>query len=140
MEHYLPDTCLDKIQRFDNAVFYCINSSSERIPVGIVRNFSVLPDDRLEFSLSHFPVLESSWNVFAAELHCYKKGLPFNMDLFGTAWFVNQNELTVQFKLAYSKTFGRPELRNYAMQNSFVDLFGLTSLGLFFRKMLVTGF
>src|ERR1043166_6138182 len=110
MEHNLPgnyDDYLSRIQDFNYAVFYCINSASQRLPVGMVRNILVLPDNKLEFTLSHFPVLENSWNVFAAEMHFYQKGLSFSMDLFGTAWFVSQDELTVQFKLAHAECFGR---------------------------------
>src|SRR3982751_1920403 len=98
MEQHLPDSTLAKVSCFDNAVFYCINSSSQRVPAGIVKNISLLVDNKIEFELSHFPVLENNWNVFAAELHLYKKGLPFNMTLHGTSWFINQNELKVQFK------------------------------------------
>jgi hypothetical protein len=138
MEYNLPFNYQDKIQQFEHAVFFCMNASSQRIPVGMVRNISVLTDNKLEFSLFHFPVLEQSWNVFAAELHFYKKGLSFSMDLQGTAWLVNQNELTVQFKVAHAECFGRPEVKNYARQNSLIDFFSLT--GVFFKKMLVTGF
>jgi hypothetical protein len=138
MEYNLPYSYLDKIQQFDNAVFYCMNASSERVPVGMVRKVCVLPDDKLEFTLSHFPVLENSWNVFAAELHFYKKGLSFNVDLHGTAWFVKQDELTVQFKILYAECFGQPNLKQYSLQNSLIDF--LSNTGVFFKKMLVTGF
>jgi len=138
MEHNLPDNYLEKIQQFDNAFFYCINESSTRMPVGMVRNICVLPDNKLEFTLSHFPVLENSWNVFAAELRFYKKGLFFNMDLHGTAWFVDQNDLTVQFKVVYAECFYRPEMKHYSFQDSLIYFFSNT--GVFFKKMLVTGF
>ena len=138
MENNLPDSLLTKIQQFDNAVFYCINSSSQRLPVGMVRKVSVIGENKLEFSLTHFPVLENSWNVFAAELHFYQKGLYFNMDLHGTAWFVSPNDLTVQFNVIQTDYFWRPEMKQYSFQDSLADFF--SSTGLFFKKMLVTGF
>src|SRR5438477_7638137 len=138
MINTLPQSNLDKIARFDDAVFYCINSSSQRIPVGVVRDFSVLADNRLEFTLSHFPVLENSWNIFAGELYFYKKGLAFNMNLHGTAWFTNKDDLTVQFKVLHVESSGEPELRHYSLQDTLVDFFSNTSL--FFKRMIVTGF
>lgn len=137
MEGYLRENNLAKVSQFDNAVFYCINASSERVPVGVVRNISLLADDKIEFELSHFPVLEDNWNVFAAELHLYKKGLPFNMTLHGTSWFVNQNELKVQFKVLYAECFGQTETK-ISFQNYLADFFNNT--GMFFKKMLITGF
>ena len=73
MQPYLLENNFDKISRFDNAVFYCINENGQRMPVGVVSKFSFSGDNILEFTLSNFPVLEQSWNVFAAELHFYKK-------------------------------------------------------------------
>ena len=138
MINTLPQSNLDKIARFDDAVFYCINSSSQRIPVGVVRDVSVLADNRLEFTLSHFPVLENSWNIFAGELYFYKKGLAFNMNLHGTAWFTNKDDLTVQFKVLHVESSGESELRHYSLQDTLVDFFSNTSL--FFKRMIVTGF
>ncbi len=137
MEQYLRQNNLAKISQFDNAVFYCINSSSQRVPVGVVKNISSLADNKIEFELSHFPVLENNWNVFAAELHLYKKGLLFNMILHGTSWFINQNELKVQFKVLYEECFGNPETK-FSLQDSLAEFFSTT--GMFFKKMLVTGF
>ena len=137
MESYLHENNLAKISQFDNAVFYCINSSSQRVPVGMAKNIRLLADNKIEFEVSHFPVLENNWNVFAAELHLYKKGLSFNMTLHGTAWFINQNELKVQFKVLYEECFGQIETR-VSLQNSLAEFFSTT--GMFFKKMLITGF
>lgn len=129
---------LDKISQFHHAFFYCMNESSERVPVGMIRNISFLPDNKLEFQLSHFPVLENSWNVFAGEISFYQKGLSFNIKAHGTAWFTNKDDLTVQFKILHTETFGHPEMRDYSFHDTLADFFSNT--GLFFKKMLVTGF
>ena len=138
MENNLPDSFLTKIQHFENAVFYCINSSSQRLPVGMVRNVSIIGENKLQFSVSHFPVLENCWNVFAGELHFYKKGLSFSMDMHGTAWFVDPNELTVQFNVLQTDYFWCPDLKSYSFHDSLAEFFNST--GVFFKKMLVTGF
>lgn len=134
MEQYLPESILAKIACFDNAVFYCINDSSQRVPVGVIKNISVLTDDKIEFELSHFPVLENNWNVFAAELHLYKKGLSFNMTLHGTAWFVNQNELKTQFKVLHEECFGKTETK-LSLHNSLIEFFNTT--GIFLKKIMM---
>jgi hypothetical protein len=138
MTNTLPTNSLENISRFEHAVFYCMNQSSERIPVGMVKNISVLSDNRLEFSLSHFPVLENCWNVFAGELYFYQKGLSFNMNIHGTAWFVSADDLTVQFKVLYVESSGFPEVKNYSLQESLHYFFSNTSM--FFKKMIVSGF
>ena len=134
----LPTIDLENISRFDHAVCYCINQSSERLPVSVVSDVILLPDKRLEFSLSHFPVLENKWNVFAAELYFYKKGVSFNMNIHGTAWFKNDYDLSVQFKVLYVESAGMLEIKQYSLQDTLVDFFSNTSL--FFKKMIVTGF
>lgn len=134
----LPDNNLNLISHFDNAVFFCMDSSSNRVPVSIVNKVALLKDDILEFNSTHLPVMEQGWNVFAAELHFYKKGLPFNMKVHGTAWFVNKDELTVQFRVLHVENFGQPLAKQYSFQETLVDFFSTT--GTFFRRMLVTGF
>ncbi len=138
MQPHLRENNLDKISRFDNGVFYCINENGQRMPVGVVNKFSFSGENILEFSVSNFPVLEQSWNVFAAELHFYKKGLYFNMNLHGTAWFVSTDEFTVQFKILHTECFGRDEERPYSLHESLTDF--ISNTGVFFKKMLVTGF
>ena len=138
MVNTLHENNLDKIAYFDNAVFYCMNASSQRVAAGVVNNFTILPENIIEFSLKHIPVLEQSWNVFAGELYFYKKGLSFNMTVHGTAWLANKDELTVQFKALYIESFGQPEVKPYSLQETLSDFFNNT--GMFFKKMLVTGF
>ena len=138
MINSLHENNLDKIAYFDNAVFFCMNASSERVPAGVVNDFIILPENIIEFTLKHIPVLEQPWNVFAGELYFYKKGLSFNMNIHGTAWLANKDELTVQFKALYIESSGEPEVKPYSLQETLVDFFSNT--GMFFKKMLVTGF
>jgi len=53
----LPEINLDRIAYFDNAVFYCMDESSKRVPVGIISRVTTIQKNILEFSLTHFPVL-----------------------------------------------------------------------------------
>ena len=87
----------------------------------------MLPDNLLEFSLSHFPVLENPWNVFGAELYFYRKGITFNMNIHGTAWFVNNDELKVQFKILYVESAGLQEVKEYSLQETLSEFFSNTS-------------
>ncbi|MFT4152305.1 hypothetical protein [Parafilimonas sp.] len=137
MVNTLPITNIENISRFEHAVFYCINQSSERMPVGVVSNVKIVKNNLLEFSLSHFPVLENQWNVFGAELYFYRKGIPFNMNVHGTAWFNNVDELTVQFKVLYVETAGMPEEKEYSLQETLAEFFSHT--GMLFKRMIVTG-
>ena len=138
MTDILPTSNLGTLSQFENAVFYCMNQSSERIPVAVVRNISILSDNRLEFTLSHFPVIENFWNIFAGELYFYKKGISYSMNVHGTAWFTNTDDLTVQFRILYIETAGTLEIKPYSFQDSIMGFFSNTSL--FFKRMIVSGF
>ncbi|SFP82241.1 hypothetical protein [Parafilimonas terrae] len=138
MINTLPITNLENISRFEHAVFYCINQSSERMAVGVVSNVKIVNNSTLEFSVSHFPVLENIWNVFGAELYFYKKGVPFSMNIHGTAWFNNNNEFTVQFKVLYIESAGMPDVKEYSLQETLTEFFSNT--GTFFKRMIATGF
>lgn len=138
MVNTLPITNLENISRFEHAVFYCINQSSERMAVGVVSNVKIVNNNLLEFPVSHFPVLENTWNVFGAELYFYKKGVPFSMNIHGTAWFNNSNEFTVQFKVLYIESAGMPDVKEYSLQETLTEFFSNT--GTFFKRMIATGF
>ena len=138
MINTLPITNLENISRFEHAVFYCINQSSERMAVGVVSNVQIVNNNLLEFSVSHFPVLENIWNVFGADLYFYKKGVPISMNIHGTAWFNNSNEFTVQFKVLYIEGAGMPDVKEYSLQETLTEFFSNT--GTFFKRMIATGF
>jgi hypothetical protein len=138
MIHNLPNNNLERIAYFDNAVFYCIDSSGHRKPVSLTQKVELINDNILQFTSAHLPVLEQNWNVFAAELFFHKKGLPFDLTVHGTAWFVNKDELTVQFKVLYVEKSGQIEEKPYSFQESISELFNNT--GLFFKRILATGF
>ena len=106
--------------------------------VGVVSNVKIVNNSTLEFSVSHFPVLENIWNVFGAELYFYKKGVPFSMNIHGTAWFNNNNEFTVQFKVLYIESAGMPDVTEYSLQETLTEFFSNT--GTFFKRMIATGF
>lgn len=138
MINTLPINNLENISLFEHGFFYCINQSSERIPVGVVSNVKKVADNIFEFSLSHFPVLENTWNVFGAELYFYRKGITFNLNIHGTAWFTNSDELTVQFKALYVESAGLQDVKEYSIQETLSGFLSNTSL--FFKRMIVTGF
>ena len=67
-----------------------------------------------------------------------KKGISFNMNIHGTAWFINGDELKVQFKVLYVESAGLADIKEYSLQDTLSDFFSNT--GMFFKKMIATGF
>jgi hypothetical protein len=57
MEHHLPKTPehVNKVHALNQAIFYCYNSSSQRIPVGMIYDFTFKDDDTLLFNAKYFP-------------------------------------------------------------------------------------
>jgi hypothetical protein len=99
MEHHLPEPppYVSKVGKLNQAIFYCYNASSERIPVGMIYDFTFKDDNTLLFKTKYFPVTEMSWSSFAAELHFYKKNVPGSFVLHGIAVLDNNISGAVSF-------------------------------------------
>src|SRR5207237_406820 len=83
----------------------CYNESSERLPVGMVKDFMFKNNNTLCFNVTYFPPTEQVWNIFAAELHFYKKGIPFSVVLNGVAIIVDARNNFVYFCIQNSEFF-----------------------------------
>src|SRR5438046_2997344 len=107
MERHLPKlpTYIDMVHKLSQAIFYCYNESSERLPVGIVNGFAFKNDYTLSFRVIYFPLTEQLGNVFAAELHFYKKSLPFSVVLYGVAIIGDTKNNLVQFTIQNAEYF-----------------------------------
>src|SRR5438552_4552509 len=94
------------VYKLNQAIFYCYNESSERLPVGMVNRFAFKNNSTLSFQVTYFPPTEQVWNVFAAELHFYKKGVPFSVVLHGVATVSDAKNNLVQFNVQNADYFG----------------------------------
>ena len=101
MEHHLPNTpeYVNKVHLLNQAIFYCYNSSSQRVPVGMIYDFAFKDDETLIFHVRYFPVTEMNWSSFAAELHFYKKNTPGSFILHGIAILDNATSGIVSFSV-----------------------------------------
>jgi len=108
MERHQPElpAYIDMVHQLSQAIFYCYNESSERLPVGMVNGFTFKNDCTLSFHITYFPPTEQLWNVFAAELHFYKKGFPFSVVLYGVAIISDVFNNRVQFSIQNAEYFG----------------------------------
>src|SRR6476620_9628990 len=99
MERHLPEmpAYTEIVHKLSQAIFYCYNESSERLAVGMINGFTFKNDCTLSFSITYFPPTEQIWNVFGAELHFYKKGIPFSVVLYGVASISDKKKNLVQF-------------------------------------------
>jgi len=79
------DLLLNKVKEIDQATFFCYNESSQKLPVAILKHLDFENDTTISFTSTYLPLTEQSWNVFAGELRCYKKGMPFSFVLHGIA-------------------------------------------------------
>jgi len=99
MDHRIPEppAYLNKVRTLNQAIFFCYNASSQRVPVGMIYDFTFKNDKTLSFATKYFPVTEMSWNSFAAELHFYKKNVPGSFILHGIAFIDNSLSGEVSF-------------------------------------------
>src|SRR4051812_24286312 len=90
---------IDMVHKLSQAIFYCYNESSERLPVGMVNGFTFKNNCTLSFRITYSPPTEQLWDVFAGELHFYKKGFPFSVVLYGVAIISDAENNLVQFTI-----------------------------------------
>lgn len=115
MEQHQPEppVYIERVKQLDQAIFYCYNESSQRLPVSSRLNgFFFLDDKTLIFYTTHFPIIENTWNVFAAELHFYKKGIANSLILHGIAVIDSVESGCVQFNIQHAEYFEYPGLKN----------------------------
>jgi hypothetical protein len=108
MERHQPEPAayIEMVHKLNQAIFYCYNESSVRLPAGMVNGFTFKNNDTLSFSVTYFPLTEQIWNVFAAELHFYKKGVPVSVVLHGVAIVSDAKNNLVQFTVQNAEYFG----------------------------------
>lgn len=107
MEHHPePPLYVEKVQQMQQAIFYCYDASSKRLPVSIISNFNFKDDQTLLFATRYFPVTETAWNSFAAELHFHKKGLAESVILHGVAVIDHKSQGNVLFSIHHAEYAG----------------------------------
>lgn len=106
-QHLQPKTPAYKamVTELNQGIFFCYNESSERLPVSMVKGFTFEDDKTIAFTINYFPLTEKIWNVFAAELHLYKKGIPFSVVLHGIAIVSDAENNLVQFTIQNAEYF-----------------------------------
>jgi hypothetical protein len=99
---------LKRVPQLNQAIFYCYDESFKRFAVSRVAGFTIKDDNTVQFEANNFPLIENAWNVFAAELHFFKKGLPFSMILHGTAVIEYNEQMPVEFNIQNAEYFDHP--------------------------------
>lgn len=112
MKHHLPEppAYISRVQQLNQAIMYCYNASSQRVPVGMMYDFTFKDDKTLVLHTKYFPVIEMSWNSFAAELHFYKKNVPGSFVLHGIAFLEKDDPGTISFSIQHVEYAHQPEI------------------------------
>jgi hypothetical protein len=121
MEQHQQPECpvyLKMVPQLNQGIFFCYNESSERLPVSMVKGFRFKDDKNLIFTFNYFPLTEQIWNVFAAELYLYKKGMPFSVVLHGVAVISNAENNLVQFTIQNAEYFEYPDMPDHSILSS----------------------
>lgn len=110
MEHQ-PDLppYLDKVANLNQAVFYCYNEGNEKLPVSISTGFTFKDNDTLQFSTQYVPLTEQGWNVYAAELYFFRKGIPYSLTLHGVAVISSGQPAMIEFRIQDATYFSQHE-------------------------------
>ncbi len=109
----------EKILQLNQGVLFCFNEDSEKMPVGVINGFVFEDHQTMHFSSDFFPITEEAWNVFAAELHCHKKGEPFSFVLHGIASVNDADSYSISFTIMQTDYF---ELQQSKTHGSFEPL------------------
>lgn len=101
MKHHVQEKIpqyISKAQQVGQAVFYCYDTSSERIPLGIIFDFT-FNSNTIVFKQYQWPIIEIQWQSFAAELHFYRKDIPEAVILDGIGEVNLKGDNTVSFTI-----------------------------------------
>lgn len=128
---------IEKARQIQQAMFYCFDDNSNKIPVGLVNPAEFPDDNTIEFSVSYFPVIDIQWNLFSAELQFYKKEFPFSLILHGVASFSNKGSAMVCFTLQRADYFEKAGMSTQSIPEKVQELF--TNTGEFIKKVITQG-
>ncbi len=93
----LPIDYQGKLIQLSQAILYVYNEAGEKLAAGIVRGFTFDAEGNIDFTISSLPMIASNWHSYAAELYCYKKGVPYNLQLSGTVLIASYETLSLKF-------------------------------------------
>ena len=121
-QHQQPDVpaYVEMVSKLNQAIFYCYNESSERLPVNIVHDFNFKNNKTVCFTINYFPLTEKIWDVFAAELHFYKKGMPFSVVLHGIAIVSDVENSLVEFNIQNAEYFEQGDVADNHFLSSLI--------------------
>jgi hypothetical protein len=119
-QHLQPDApaYIEMVPELNQGIFFCYNESSEKLPVSMVTVFTFKDHHTVTFAINYFPLTEQVWNVFAAELHLYKKGIPFSIVLHGIAIISDAENNLVQFTIHNAEYFEQIIISDSSMLSS----------------------
>lgn len=134
----LPDSFfIEKARQIQQAMFYCYDNDSNKIPVGLITSCQFTGTNTIVFSVSYFPVIDIQWNIFPAEIHFYKKEFPFSLILHGNAGFSNTQPGEINFTLQRADYFEKAGISQQSLPEKVHELFSNT--GEFIKKVISQG-
>jgi hypothetical protein len=91
-------------------MLYVYDEADHKLPVSLLHHFDLDSEGNLLFHTHRLPVTAGDTQQFAAELHFYQKGMPFNVRLFGTILSeTNQESNLVYFKVHHAEYQGEED-------------------------------
>lgn len=105
----IPSVSKHKILQLNQGIFYSLNETGKRLPVNRIMEIEVLNNHTLLFYSNYFPITEKAWNIFAAELYLFKKGIPYSMDLKGIGIIADAQLGLVEFQIQDVLYFEHPK-------------------------------
>ncbi len=101
---------LDKILELNQGIFFSFSEAGKRLPVNTIKGFEAKDKHTILFYCNHFPVTEKAWNIFAAELYLFRKGVPFSMNLKGIGIIADSELGLVELHIQNVEYFEHPQL------------------------------
>jgi hypothetical protein len=105
----LPIDYQQKLLQLSQGMLYIYNETGEKLPVAVIRGFSFDAEGNVHFDVAGLPLIAGSWQSYAAELNCYKKGVPYSIQLSGTAFIDRNEKVHIQFNIQQIDYCGEEE-------------------------------
>lgn len=99
-----------KITELQQAMLYVYDEADHKLPVSLLHHFDVDAAGNLLFQTHRLPITAGDTQQFAAELHFYQKGIPYNVRLFGS--ILSDASGSAYFRVHHAEYNGEEEKTN----------------------------
>jgi hypothetical protein len=96
----------EKIERLQQAIFYCYDENNNKLPVGLINSFVIDESYNIWFNITRFPLTHKLYETCDAELSFHKKGESYHLNISGFATITDAATMLIKFDITNIECLG----------------------------------